>query len=120
MKNRVFELIEEIREELDNYGRDSVVPMLRELEDITGVEGYLEDIVNTDLIDDLVESRLKDNGWQGVAYMLAKIDYLSDDYYRIDGYGNLVHLETSDLECMLDDMVREIDLEEYDEEEEEE
>lgn len=119
MKNRVLELIEEIREELNNYGRDSVVPMLRELEDITGVEGYLEDIVATDLIDDLVESRLKDNGWQGVACMLAEIDYLSDDYYRIDGYGNLVHLETSDLECMLDDMVREIDLEEYDEEEEE-
>lgn len=114
-KNEVRELIEQIRGEINNYGRDNVVPMLRELEELTEAYGHLDDIVDTDLIDELVQSRLSDGGWQGVACMLSDVSYLNDDYYVVDGYGNIRHLQTSDLEIALDSIVSEIDLDEYEE-----
>lgn len=121
MKNNVVrELVEQIQGELLEYGRDNVVPMLEELQDLTGVEGYLDDIIHTDLLDEFVQSRLSSGGWQGVACMLADVKYMNDDYYMIDGYGNIATLETRDLEIILGDMLREIDLTEYDEEEEDE
>lgn len=117
MKNRVIELVEEIRGEIANYGRDNIVPMLEELEELTGVYGHLDDIIHTDLLDEIVQARLADGGWQGVACMLADVNYMNDEYYVFDGYGNLRCLQTSDLEIALDEMVREIDFDDYDEEE---
>lgn len=119
MYNKVRDLVGNIREEINNYGRDNVVPMLRELEELTEAYGYLDDIIDTDLLDELVQSRLSDGGWQGVACMLSDVSYLNDDYYVVDGYGNIRHLQTSDLEIALDGMVSEIDLDEYDEDDEE-
>lgn len=117
-KNEVRELIEQIRGELANYGRDEVVPMLRELEELTEVYGHLDDIIDNELINELVKSEVENGGWQRVACLLAKVDYLNDEYYVIDGYGNLRHLDKYYLENTLEDMLREIDLDEYDEEEE--
>lgn len=116
--NEVRELVESIREELANCNKNEVVSMLRDLEDLTQNYGHLDDIVDTELIDELVQSRLSDGGWQGVACMLAKVEYLNDDYYIFNGYGNLEHLEIRDLEIALEDILYGVDLDEYDEDEE--
>lgn len=118
--NEVRELVEQIRGEIANHGRDNVVPMLRDLEELVGEYGHLDDIVDTDLVDELVQSRLSDGGWQGVACMLDGIQYMNDEYYMFDGYGNLRCLETRDLEIALEDILYNVDLDEYDEEEDEE
>ena len=51
--------------------------------------------------------------------MLSKINYLNDEYYFIDGYGNLEELTINRLECIFNDMKEEI-LNMGEEEEEEE
>ena len=81
-----------------------------------------EDIVNTDEIDDLVQTRLNDGGWQGVACMLSEVNYLNDEYYLINGYGNLEELTIEYLQCVFDDLKGSLSelIEEEDKEETEE
>ena len=40
--------------------------------------------------------------------MLSKINYLTDEYYLIDGYGNLENLTARYLECIFDDLKNEL------------
>ena len=60
------------------------------------------------LIDYFIEKRLESGGWQGVACCLAKINYLNDDYYEIDGYGNLKEFTFNDAKKLLDYIEEEI------------
>lgn len=62
------------------------------------------EIITTEELDDLVEHEAQ-NGWHRVAYFLAGIENMNEDYYRIDGYGNAKDITASDIECWLEDII---------------
>ena len=61
-------------------------------------EESVNDIISTDDVDDFVKAILENTSWQGAACCLfGIINNLGDDYYRIDGYGNLETLRDWDM-----------------------
>ena len=111
-----FELIEDL---IKDYDRDYAVREILSLAYDYDLEDYIGNIISEDTIDDLVQSRFDRSGWKGVTCMLSKINYLNDEYYIMNGYGNLEELTIGHLECIFDNLKREL-LELMEEEEEEE
>lgn len=64
---------------------------LKDLANDEGHEELFDDLIaNDDELDEFVRNRLESGGWQGVACCISDIiNNMSDDYYEIDGYGNL-------------------------------
>ena len=76
-----------------------------------GCEELFNDLISTDDVDDFVRERLDNSGWQGVACCISDIvDNMSDDFYEIDGYGNLT--TCSDWDSYADDLENEINFDE--------
>ena len=69
------------------------------------LEDYVENIIEESMINEIIQDRLRCCGWQNIACMLDKVNYLDDDYYFMNGYGNLEELTISHLECIFSDMV---------------
>ena len=112
------ERLESIKNLLEDYNRDDAVREILDLSYDYGLDYYTENIVEEAMIDELVKNRLNSSGWQGVSCMLNKINYLNDEYYFIDGYGNLEELTINRLECIFNDMKEELlNMEEEEEEE---
>ena len=99
------ERLESIKNLLGSYNRYDATREILDLAYDYDLEYYTENIIEEALIDELVQNRLYSGGWQGVSCMLSKINYLNDEYYFINGCGNLEELTISHLECIFNDMV---------------
>ena len=99
------ERLESIKNLLEDYNRDDAVREILDLSYDYGLDYYTENIIEEAMIDELVKNRLNSSGWQGVSCMLNKINYLNDEYYFINGCGNLEELTINHLECIFSDMV---------------
>ena len=112
------ERLESVKNLLESYNRDDAVREILDLAYDYDLEYYTENIIEEEMMDELVKNRLNSSGWQGVSCMLSKINYLNDEYYFIDGYGNLEELTINRLECIFNDMKEELlNIEEEEEEE---
>ena len=100
--------IKTLRGIIDDLSTGELVGELIGLAYEYGLDYLVEDIISTDDIDYFIEERLKNGGWQGVACCLAKINYMGDDYYEIDGYGNLKEFTFDDAKKLLDYIEEEI------------
>ena len=103
-----MERIKTLRGIIDNLSTGELVGELIDLACEYGLDYLVEDIISTEDIDYFIEERLKNSGWQGVACCLAKFNYLNDDYYEIDGYGNLKEFTFNDAKKLLDYIEEEI------------
>ena len=113
------ERLESIKNLLEDYNCYDAVREILDLSYDYGLDYYTENIIEEAMMDELVKNRLNSSGWQGVSCMLSKINYLNDEYYFIDGYGNLEELTINRLECIFNDMKEELlNIEEEEEEEE--
>ena len=111
-------LINEAKENLKNYDREKAIENLFSLCDETGNNWLMEDIIYTDDINDFIKNRLDNGDWQGVACCLANVNYLNDEYYLINGYGNLEEITIDYLNGLLSDFLNDFDFSEYEEIEE--
>ena len=112
------ERLESVKNLLESYNRDDAVREILDLSYDYDLDYYTEDIIEEAMIDELVQNRLYSSGWQGVACMLDKINYLNDECYFINGYGNLEELTINRLQCIFNDMEKELlNMEEEEEEE---
>ena len=100
--------IKTLRRIIDNLSIGELVEELIDLAYEYELDYLVEDIISTEDIDYFIEKRLESGGWQGVACCLAKINYLNDDYYEIDGYGNLKEFTFNDAKKLLDYIEEEI------------
>jgi len=111
-------------EEIEGYiNRGNFCKAISSMKDIAneyGQEETADKFIDTEMMDDFVRARLESGGWQGVACCLSDVNYLNDDYYEIDGYGNLKDVTSSSLECTLSDLKRNLEDELKEEEEENE
>ena len=94
--------IKNLRRIIDNLSTGELVEELIDLAYEYELDYLVEDIISTEDIDYFIEVRLKSGGWQGVACCLAKINHINDDYYEIDGYGNLKEFTFDDAKKLLD------------------
>lgn len=65
----------------------------------------VENEKGADILDEIVKQEAEKGGFIRVAHFLAGIEWLNDDYYRLDGYGNAQDIKVSDLECWLTDII---------------
>ena len=103
-----MERIKTLRGIIDNLSTGELIGELIDLAYEYELDYLVEDIISTEDIDYFIEKRLESSGWQGVACCLAKINYLNDDYYEIDGYGNLKEFTFNDAKKLLDYIEEEI------------
>ncbi|WP_144460394.1 antirestriction protein ArdA [Siminovitchia fortis] len=87
-----------------NYDMGDVISFAQETEK----EEYVEDIIYTEDLDEYVQYRLEQGGWQGVKFMLKDINYINDDYYRINGYGNIEEVPQNYHEELVQEIMSEI------------
>lgn len=71
------------------------------------LENYADDFIHTDDLDEFVARRVQSGGWQGVACMLNRVDWFDDEYYHIDGYGNIENVNPNILDAYKSDILRE-------------
>ena len=99
------ERLESIKNLLVSYNRYDAVREILDLAYDYDLEDYVENIIEESMINEIIQDRLRCCGWQNIACMLDKVNYLDDDYYFMNGYGNLEELTISHLECIFSDMV---------------
>ena len=99
------ERLESIKNLLASYNRYDATREILDLADDYDLEDYVENIIEESMINEIIQDRLRCCGWQNIACMLDKVNYLDDDYYFMNGYGNLEELTISHLECIFSDMV---------------
>jgi len=76
-----------------------------------GEEELFNDLISSDEVDDFVRDRLENSGWQGVACCISDIiNCRNDDYYEVDGYGNLTTCSSWD--SYADDLENNLDFDE--------
>ena len=102
------EKLQSIEKSMKYYNKDHTAREILELAHDYNLEKYTENIINREKIDDLVQIRLDESGWEGVACMLSKINYVTDEYYSIDRYGNLEELTKEKLEYIFEDLKKEL------------
>lgn len=119
---KIRERIEEIRGYINRYDLSRAMGEIRELGEEYGHYELLDDVIDTDYLDEMVRMRLESGGWQGVACMLSDISSLNDEYYRIDGYGNIEDFDRNDCEMIIDELeiLLENDIEEEDDDDDDE
>lgn len=85
-----------------DYDKNEIIEFLMDFESEKGADFG---IVTTDILDEIVKQETDKGGFVRVAHFLAGIEWLNDDYYRIDGYGNAQDIKVDDLECWLKDIL---------------
>lgn len=69
---------------------------------------HIADIISEESLNEMVAHQAQDGGWQRVACFLSGIDYMNDDYYYINGYGNAENLDHGTLEAIVSDLTAEL------------
>jgi hypothetical protein len=116
------ERLDEIKSEIKNYDFADAINEMKDIASDYGKDELVDEFIpNDDMMDDFVKARMESSGWQGVACCISDIvNCMSDDYYEIDGYGNLKEVTQGSLECTLSDLERnlsdELEMEEDEEE----
>lgn len=90
--------------EIKEMYRSEAIPALIDFCNENGLEEMVSDFIDTDYLDEYVQHEAE-GGWQRVACFLAKVECLNDDWYILDGYGNLKEIERVDLDCIIDDIL---------------
>ena len=68
------------------------------------LEYVFEEYYGKDAIEDIVRNELETYGLERLYYFLGNAD-LTQDVFKINGYGNLESIDISDLECIKDELI---------------
>lgn len=75
---------------------------------VSNADEYVQDIIDDEQLDEMVANEAKENGWQRVKFFLGGIDFMNDDFYYINGYGNVENLSSGLLDSIMGDLMDEI------------
>src|SRR5699024_6987484 len=68
----------------------------------------VSDIVPTEYLDEMNEHVARSGGWPRVKFFLRGIEWMNDEYYLINGYGNVENLTHDYLEMIVDELMDEM------------
>lgn len=98
----------------ENIRRGNIEEVLNGMYDLAneydGVISIINDnIIDTEIINELIKEKINDGAdWVSIKILLDGIKYNSDNYYHIDGYGNIEDLTIGHLEDMYEDIKNEL------------
>lgn len=115
MKREEFnQIIENVKWRIDrrdyNGAIEELMDKLYEYDFID--ELIFQEFIDMETMDDLM--RQQAHGWETATdlyFRLGGIDDISEDLFKIDGYGYIRNITKDDMECLILDIEREIELE---------
>ena len=69
---------------------------------------YIGDIIDDEQLDELVAHEAQNNGWQRVKFFIGGIERINEDFYHINGYGNVENIDPEYLDAIMDDLMGEV------------
>lgn len=63
------------------------------------------DIISYDVAEEIAKRELERGGLLRLAYFIGQAEILNDEYYRLDGYGNLVNIKKDWVEMALEEII---------------
>ena len=100
---KLITVLENLKNDKDMYLYDKVDILLK-IADEYSVYDTVNQIVQEDVIDDII----KDYTWDRVYFFLAEIKVLNQEFYYLNGYGNLENLTSEKIDIILEDFISEI------------
>ena len=87
--------------------KNTIIDYMNETQDFD-FETIGDDIIDYEQAEEQTKYELENGGLARLYYFLGNAN-LNDNLFRINGYGNLEDIEISDLECMKEEILQEID-----------
>lgn len=102
--------LENIKAFIEDYEYEKAIGALKDLASEYGYEESVNEFVDEYSIGYLLQGRMESDfqNWASAACFLAQVEGLNDEYYYLDGYGNLRNVQKDDLECALRDLTRDL------------
>ena len=110
-KSIVMNILRGIEENIKKGNIEEVLNGMYDLaNEYDGVISIIDDnIIDTEIINELIKEKINDGAdWVSIKILLDGIKYNSDNYYHIDGYGNIEDLTIGHLELMYEDIKNEL------------
>lgn len=110
-KSIVMNILRGIEENIKKGNIEEVLNGMYDLaNEYDGVISIIDDnIIDTEIINELIKEKINDGcDWISIKILLDGIKYNSDNYYHIDGYGNIEDLTIGHLEDMYEDIKSEL------------
>ena len=108
--NEMMEALSDVHE-VDSTDASDVINFAMDLcnEGIVGnADEYVQDILTDEQVDEMVAHQAQESGWQRVAYLIGGIEFMNDDYFIMNGYGNIENISPTHLEGIVADLFDEI------------
>ena len=74
--------------------------------DIIYTHGEYSEFIDEEMLDEMTKHELEKGGAVRVMYFLADAQPYAPYGYMLDGYGNARNVELDDIECELDDIIK--------------
>ena len=102
--NLTIELLEEIRECLDNEDIVKAIDVMYELANEYDfiAEILEENILPCEKMQDFIEDELREYGWESLIITLRDVIYTDDPYYLIDFNNNISNINIGEIERIYD------------------
>ena len=110
-KSIVMNILRGIEENIKKGNIEEVLNGMYDLaNEYDGVISIINDnIIDTEIINELIKEKINDGAdWVSIKILLEDIHYMNDNYYHIDGYGNIEDLTIGHLELMYEDIKNEL------------
>ena len=110
-KSIVMNILRGIEENIKKGNIEEVLNGMYDLaNEYDGVISIINDnIIDTEIINELIKEKINDGAdWVSIKILLEDIHYMNDNYYHIDGYGNIEDLTIGHLELMYEDIKSEL------------
>ena len=110
-KSIVMNILRGIEENIKKGNIEEVLNGMYDLaNEYDGVISIINDnIIDTEIINELIKERINDGAdWVNIKILLEGIHYMNDNYYHIDGYGDIEDLTIGHLEDMYEDIKSEL------------
>ena len=110
-KSIVMNILNNMEENIKKYDiegtLDNMYDLASEYEEIVNIIN--DNIIDTEQINELIKEKINDGcDWISIKILLDGIKYNSENYYHIDGYGNIEDLTIGHLEDMYEDIKSEL------------
>lgn len=69
------------------------------------VTDYILDVIPGEVVESMIKQKLSFYGWESAVRLTWNIDRLDQDYYLMQGDGNLRNLTERDIQIRLDDII---------------
>lgn len=110
-KSIVMNILRGIEENIKKGNIEEVLNGMYDLaNEYDGVISIINDnIIDTEIINELIKERINGGAdWVSIKILLEGIHYMNDNYYHIDGYGDIEDLTIGHLEDMYEDIKNEL------------